>query len=359
MNHKLADTDVLVIGGGVSGLRAAVAAAEKGQRVALVSKGSCASPEIMGFNAPVMPGDSEKLYYEDIGKSGCGINDNRLARTLSQRVMGEVAWLESIGVHFNRDENGNYVAIHTLGTRYPRLIKSGMSSGVTEMNALVKLCDKLGIKQYMQVDILGLIKVGEKVCGAYGVDNKDQAVFFSAKSVVLATGGCGAIQSFSTYPKALVGDGYAMAYEAGATLVDMELQQFEPCCFVYPKQIEGKVIATTLLRHGAELLNGEGREFMADYGLTRENAQKGSLSRAMEEEVRAGRGTPHGGIYYNMTMMSPEMLYKDHAIFTKPAVEIGMDLTKEMPEMMPASHTNLGGVIIDCGGRTEIPGLFA
>lgn len=359
MNHKLADTDVLVIGGGISGLRAAVAAAEKGQRVALVSKGSCASPEIMGFNAPVMPGDSEELYYEDIGKSGCGINDNRLARTLSQRVMDEVAWLESIGVHFNRDENGNYVAIHTLGTRYPRLIKSGMSSGVTEMNALLKLCDKLGIKQYMQVDILGLIKVGEKVCGAYGVDNKDQAVFFSAKSVVLATGGCGAIQSFSTYPKALVGDGYAMAYEAGATLVDMELQQFEPCCFVYPKQIEGKVIATTLLRHGAELLNGEGREFMADYGLTRENAQKGSLSRAMEEEVRAGRGTPHGGIYYNMTMMSPEMLYKDHAIFTKPAVEIGMDLTKEMPEMMPASHTNLGGVIIDCGGRTEIPGLFA
>ena len=359
MKHKITDTDVLVIGGGVSGLRAAVAAAEKGQHVTLVSKGSCASPEIMGFNAPVMPGDSEELYYEDMGKSGCGINDNRLARTLSQHVMDEVAWLESAGVHFNKDEKGNYIAIHTLGTTYPRLIKSGTSSGVTEMNVLLKLCDQLGIEQYMPVDILGLIKTAGKICGAYGVDNKEQVVLFRAKAVVLAMGGCGAIQSFSTYPKALIGDGYAMAYEAGASLVDMEFQQFEPCCFVYPKAIEGKVIATTLLRHGAELLNGEGKEFMADYGLTRENAQKGSLARAMESEVRAGRGTPHGGIYYNMTMVNRDLLYKDHAIFTRPAVEAGMDLTKEMPEMMPASHTNLGGVVIDRTGRTEVKGLFA
>ncbi len=359
MRHKIVDSDVLVIGGGVSGLRAAVAAAEKGQLVTLVSKGSCASPEIMGFNAPVMPGDSEELYYEDMGKSGLGINDNRLARTLSRHVMGEVAWLESIGVHFNKDENGNYIAIHTLGTKYPRLIKSGTSSGVTEMNALLKRCNELEIEQYMPVDILGLLKASGKVSGAYGVDNKDRVLFFRAKAVVLAMGGCGAIQSFSTYPKALIGDGYAMAYEAGATLVDMEFQQFEPCCFVYPEAIEGKVIATTLLRHGAELLNGEGKEFMADYGLTRENAQKGSLARAMETEVRAGRGTPHGGIYYNMTMMDHDMLYKDHAIFTKPAVEVGMDLNREMPEMMPASHTNLGGVIIDCQGRTEVAGLFA
>ncbi len=360
MKYKIIDTDILVIGAGVSGLRAAVAAAEQGQKVVLVSKGASASPEIMGFNAPVVPGDSEELYFKDIGKSGYGINDPRLARVLSQRVLDEVAWLENAGVHFNRDETGNYIAIHTLGTTYPRLIKSGTSSGVTEMNVLLKLCDELSITRFMPIDVLGLMKSEARVSGAYGLDKRNkQILFFNAKAVILALGGCGALQSFSTYPRELVGDGYAMAYDAGATLVDMEFQQFEPCCFVFPKEIEGKVIATTLLRHGAVLLNGEGREFMADYGLTRENAQKDSLARAMENEVRAGRGTPHGGIYYNMTMMSRDLLYKDHEIFTKPAVAVGMNLTKDMPEMMPAAHTNLGGVLIDCDCRTEVQGLFA
>jgi succinate dehydrogenase/fumarate reductase flavoprotein subunit len=139
----------------------------------------------------------------------------------------------------------------------------------------------------------------------------------------------------------------------------MEFQQFEPCCFVWPEKIAGKVIATTLLRHGAELLNGERREFMQDYGLTRENAQKSTLSRAMVSEVEAGRGTPHGGIYYNMTMMSPKFLYEDHAIFTRPAVEVGMDLTKEMPEMCPAAHTCLGGVRVDENCCAGVRALYA
>lgn len=113
-----------------------------------------------------------------------------------------------------------------------------------------------------------------------------------------------------------------------------------------PKSISGKVIATTLLRHGAILRNGEGRDFLADYGLTRENAQKGSLARAMLSEVRAGRGTPHGGIYYDLTMMDRDFLYNDHAIFTRAAADAGIDLCRDMPEMMPAAHTNLGGVVI-------------
>ena len=121
----------------------------------------------------------------------------------------------------------------------------------------------------------------------------------------------------------------------------------------------GKVIATTLLRHGAVLRNGEGRDFLADYGLTRENAQKGSLARAMLSEVREGRGTPHGGIYYDMTMMDRDFLYRDHAIFTRAAAAAGIDLTREMPEMMPAAHTNLGGVVVGTDCSTDVAGLFA
>ena len=358
MAFDIITTDVLVIGSGVAGLRAAVAAAEKGVSVLVASKGPCASPEIMGLNAPVLPEDSVEQYFEDTERSGYGINDSRLAKILAEHVLGEVAWLEANGVHFARDENGQYLPIHTLGARYPRLIKAGVSSGSIEMKMLRDLCTEKKIQIDIPVDILGLIMVDGRVAGAWGL-RRGKTVCYRAKAVILATGGCGAIQDFTTYPSAIIGDGYAMAYEAGASLVDMEIQQFEPCCFVWPEEIRGKVIATTLLRHGAELRNGEGKTFMENYGLSRENAQKGSLSRAMLAEVRAGRGTPHGGIYYDMTMFDEDFLYKEHEIFTKHARHVGMDLTREMPEMMPAAHTNIGGVVIDASCMTEIEGLFA
>ena len=346
MAFETIKTDLLVLGGGVAGLRAAVAAAEKGVSVLLVSKGGCASPEIMGLNAPILPEDSAELYFEDTERSGYGINDSRLAKILSERVLDEVKWLEDHGICFVRDENGQYAPIHTLGTKYPRLIRSGVSSGAAEMSMLGKLAREKAVRIDSPVDILGLISLEGRIAGAWGLRHGEM-VCYQAKAVILATGGCGAIQDFTTYPSQLIGDGYAMAYEVGAGLVDMEIQQFEPCCFVWPEEIRGKVIATTLLRHGAELRNGEGRTFIENYGLSRENAQKGSLSRAMLAEVRAGRGSPHGGIYYDMTMFDEDFLYKDHEIFTKYALQIGMDLTKEMPEMMPAAHTNLGGEIIE------------
>ncbi len=351
-------TDLLIIGGGVAGLRAAVAAAEKGAAALVVSKGGCASPEIMGLNAPVLPEDSVRLYFEDTEKSGYGINDSRMAKILAERVLGEVAWLEEHGVRFARDGSGRYAPIHTLGTRYPRLIRAGVSSGAVEMKRLREIALDSGVCIDGPVDILGLLTPEGCVAGAWGLRN-GMPVCYRAKAVVLATGGCGAIQDFTTYPAPIIGDGYAMAYEAGAGLVDMEIQQFEPCCFVWPEEVRGKVIATTLLRHGAELRNGRGETFLENYGLSRENAQKSSLSRAMLAEVRAGRGSPHGGIYYDMTMFDENFLYKDHEIFTKHARRIGMDLTKEMPEMMPAAHTNLGGVIIDERGMSETAGLFA
>lgn len=358
MVFEHAVTDLLIIGSGLAGLRAAAAAAEKGVSVTVVSKGPSASPEIMGFNAPVVDEDSEEQYFLDMERSGYGINDSRLARVLTENVLPEVRWLEDHGVHFARGEDGKYSPIHTLGTKHPRLIRAGFSSGATEMSMLKKLCDDLGVRTEIPVDILGLLTSEGRVFGAWGL-RKGEPICYRAKAVILATGGCGAMQHFSTYPAAIIGDGYAMAYDAGAGLVDMEFQQFEPCCFVWPEQIRGKVIATTLLRHGAELRNGKGNPFMADHGLSRENAQKGSLARAMLAEVQAGRASPHGGIFYDMTMFAEDFLYRDHAIFTRPAQQIGMDLTKEMPEMMPAAHTNLGGVMIDTCCRTELEGLFA
>ena len=358
--YKIVSADVLIIGSGVSGLRAAAAAAETGATVSLVSKGPSASPEIMGFNAPVHTEDSISQYIDDMQNSADGICDSQLVRTMAQNIAGEIAYMESIGLNFDKTPQGDYDAIHTLGTKYPRLIHYRSSTGVKEMELLKRHCDALGVAFYIPVDILDLLVEKGKVAGAFGWDTGNQTVLvFKAKAVVLATGGCGAMQFSTTYPRTIIGDGYAMAFKAGARLIDMEFQQFEPCCFVYPPQIEGKVIATTLLRHGATLRNGLGEEFMGNYGLTRENAQKSTLARAMVAEVAAGRGTPHNGIYYDLTMMGEKFLYEDHAIFTRPAVEANIDLTRQMPEMMPAAHTCLGGIEVDCDCSCAVEGLFA
>ncbi len=354
-------TDLLVIGDGLAGLRAASAAAEeKIGDITVVSKGANASVEIMGFNVPVLPEDSIEQYVTDMQASGYGINRKSLAKVLAESVSGEVAYLEKTGMKFDKNADGSYRAIHTLGCKYPRLVHCESSTGVLGMKHLRERCEALNVKLHVPIDILGLFVDGGKVLGAFGIDLRSgRLVRYIAKAVVLATGGCGAIQKISTYPAVLVGDGYAMAYRAGTDLVDMEFQQFEPCAFVYPEKIAGKVIATTLLRHGARLLNGEMHEFMADYGLTLENVQKSTLARAIVAEVKAGRGTPHRGIYYDMTMLDEKLLYEDHKIFTEPALQVGMDLKKEMPEMMPAAHTSLGGVCISDTCATGIDGLFA
>ena len=353
-------TELLVIGSGLAGLRAAAAAVEAGAQVTAVSKGQSASPEIMGFDVPVAEEDTTELYYQDMEISGHKINSSSLGWTLAKCVKDQVSYLENLGVVFDKNEDGGYDTIHTLGTVYPRLVHCKSRTGTEGMLAVARHCKDLGVKFQNYVSVLNLLTDGKRILGAIAYDGEAmQLVCYLAKAVVLATGGCGAIQRVTTYPKTIIGDGYAMAFRAGADLVDMEFQQFEPCAFVYPPQIAGKVIATTLLRHGAALRNGNGEEFMQSYGLTRENAQKSSLSRAMVAEVRAGRGTPHGGIYYDMTMMTPEFLYEDHKIFTQPAVDIGMDLTREMPEMMPAAHTNLGGIRIAADCSTRIPNLFA
>ena len=169
MAFETIKTDLLVIGGGVAGLRAAVAAAEKGVSVLLVSKGGCASPEIMGLNAPILPEDSAELYFEDTERSGYGINDSRLAKILSERVLDEVKWLEDHGICFVRDENGQYAPIHTLGTKYPRLIRSGVSSGAAEMSMLGKLAREKAVRIDSPVDILGLISLEGRVAGTWGL----------------------------------------------------------------------------------------------------------------------------------------------------------------------------------------------
>ncbi len=353
-------SDVLVIGGGFAGLRAAAAAVRKGAEVALIEKGPRATPDIMGFNVAVEKNDSVEIYEEDLRKSAYRISNEILETILVNNASGEMEFLESIGFVFDRKPDGDYDVLHTLGSKHPRLVHYKALTGINASKCMKNDCIKRGVGFHRGIFIFSLLESGGRVTGAAGINRENgKVVYFIAKAVVLATGGCGSVYENTTYPRGINGDGVAMVYRAGGEVIDMEFQQFEPCAFIHPEGLKGKVIPTTLLRKGAELRNGLNEDFMQNYGLERNSVQKYGLARAMVNEVREGRGTPHGGIYYDVSMMPRKMVVEDHAIFYDPAVIVGIDLTKVPAEVMPAAHTSLGGVRINDRCETTLKGLFA
>lgn len=353
-------SDVLVLGSGFAGLRAANSAVCEGASVVVIDKGPRATPDIMGFNVAVEKGDSLETYEADLRLSSHSISNKALEKILVSSARKEMEFLESIGLAFDRKPNGEYDVLQTLGSRFARLVHYKALTGIEASRLMVKECKQRGVEFHKFILIHSLLKSEGRIFGAIGVDIRTgKSKAFVGKAVVLATGGCGAIYETTTYPKGITGDGIALTYRAGGEMIDMEFMQFEPCVFVYPEKLKGKVIPTTLLRMGAQLRNGNGKEFLGNYGLDRGSVQKDTLSRAMLQEIREGRGTPHGGIFYDVSMMPKKMVVEDHAIFYNPALASGIDLTKEPAEVKPAAHTSLGGVKINSECETSLMGLFA
>lgn len=351
--------ELVVVGGGLAGLRAAAAAAEKGADVLLLTNGPSASPDLSGFSAPIQAEDSIELCVADIEASAQSINNPRLAKKLAAGALEEVKYLESLGFPFDKNEDGTYNTIQTLGASVPRLVHFQSKTGVKAMELTHKRILEKNGRIIGTATALSLIKNEGRICGVIFYDHKEEKLFCCmCKAVVLATGGYGAMQKFSTYTRNIYGSGYALAYKAGAEMIDMEFQQFEPCLYVYPPEIKGKVLVTTLIRRGAKLYNGQMHEFMPDYGLTPDNAQKGPLARAIYSEILAGRGTEHGGIYYDVRELPDKLLFVDSKIFTQPCVDVGIDLHKELPEVAPGGHTSLGGIRVDENCRSTVENLF-
>ena len=358
--RKISIADVLVIGIGLAGLRAAQAAAKENARVIIVGKGIRASPGIMGFDVVTNAGDNAEIYYNDILESGTFINNKKLARILAEDSIKEVKNLEEIGLVFDKNSDGSLNAHQPIGCSYPRLVHYKALTGIKASQLLKEDCQRRGVVFEQPIMITDLLQRDNKIVGAVGINLKDgEFVSYLAKAVVLATGGCGSIHPVTTYPKSIVGDGYAIAYRAGAELVDMEFMQYDPCCFVYPEAIKGNPIPTTMLSEGGVLLNGKGERFMLKYGEKAERVQKDVLCRAMIREISEGRGTQHKGVYYNVTMLPRDRVVIDHCIFYDPALKAGIDLTKDMAEVAPAAHTLMGGVKINEHCESSKEGLYA
>jgi len=358
----VAETDVLVIGGGIAGHRAALAAREKGRRTSMIYFGNGASPFIVAFNAPfghADPRDNSEVYYEDMLRGGYYLSERGLARVLSMEIEAAVRELEEIGVSFVR-KGERYAQRHLSGSTYPRSLYITEGTGQGILRPMAKRCQDSGVEVWQGWKVISLLQDGQEVVGALAVKPPDGEVLaLRAGATVLAAGGIGRIYEDSSYPADVEAYSYALAYKAGAKLLDMEFVQFEPTVVVYPQACKGMEMPTAMLGDGAQLKNANGERFMLRYnpGYAEKRIEKARMALCIQREINEGRGLPDGTVLFDTTVVPRDLLetYSSHCRRLRAG---GLEPTKEPPRVRPASHSSMGGVYIDANCWSGIQGLF-
>ena len=356
-------TDVLVVGGGLAGWRAAEAAVKSGASVTLVANGAGNSPDIHAINVPVRADDSIEQFIDDTLKSGGGACDPALVETLCRE---SVKLLDEFP--FDRDAGGSYKTIQPLGCSVPRCVSIGHKIGAW---ALAKIKRELSGKvEVVEGRVAALewegehfsasvaMQGGSRSC-ATEMDAQERVPPRLARAVVIATGGWCGKYDLSDNPPELRGDGLAFAQSLGAAVRDLDAVQYEPTVALAPARLRGIPVITTMLHEGATFRNRLGEEFLPD-----RHANKDVLSRAIFAEIEAGRGVD-GGVWYDATGVPREILETRYADTVRRYAACGIDIAREPMLVAPAPHTSLGGVAIDARCRVlrpddaPIPGLFA
>lgn len=363
MNNQIKDyqTDVLIIGGGATGHVAAWEIAKTGRSVVMLKTGAGASPGISGFNVPCAQAeDSVEKYIEDTKASGRGQGGEELTKTLCNGAKKLPEYLEALGFVFDRNPDGTLFARKSLGSSYARVVGHGNSSGSMVLNLLnerLGKCENFSV--FSSARALRLISDGKKVGGAFAYDEEKKTFFtVHARAVLLCSGGFAGIFPFTSNSKDISGDGIAMALLAGCGLIDMEFVQFEPSSAVWPPEIRGKGVITTLFYEGAVMKNALGERFMFNYDPKGECVNKDLLSHAIEKEILAGRGTEHRGVWFDASGVDEKRLHDAYEPFVRRYASVGIDFTKEPVELANAAHTTIGGVEIDASCRSALEGLY-
>lgn len=394
---KVVEHDIIIIGAGGAGLSAAIEASANGMSTAIVTKSLLgkahtvmAEGGIAAALANVDARDHWKMHFRDTMRGGKFLNVWRMAELHARIAPERVRLLEEWGAVFDRTQQGLINQRNFGGHRYPRLAHVGDRTGLEMIRTLQDYGIHQGIDVYMECTALDLLKNEHgAVCGLVGLWRETgNFVIIKAKSIILATGGGGRAWEVTSNSWEYTGDGYAMAYEAGAELMDMEFTQFHPTGMVWPLSVKGTLVTESVRGEGGILLNSEGERFMFKYiperflsetADTIEEANswlKGDplarrppelltrdvVARAINAEVKAGRGSKHGGAYLNIaTQRSAEDIKKKlPSMYHQFKVLAELDITKEPMEVGPTCHYFMGGIRVEADTTmSAVPGLFA
>lgn len=371
MIDRTIDTDVLIIGGGGGGMRAAIAAHDAGARVLVLSKGivgksGLTQTAVTGFQAAfgcVDDRDNADIHFQDSMRGGYGLADPALVRTYTGEAVEAVEDMEAFGVRFDRDENGVLIQRKLDSSQtYPRSIKKGDSLGTPIMQVLRRQVKQRGIEQRHEMYVTKLMVGDGRIAGAVALDFRTgELIAVTAGSVIMATGGAGELFPVNSNTPDSTGDGLMLALRAGAELVDLEFILMLGHAMLHPEAVRGMLFTFQyLLPKGARgPFNNEDEPFLARYDPEgSDNPARHIYARAIFGEVRAGRGTPHGGVWFDPGSVPLEVLQDSLPSQTKYLQSFGIDVSKPF-EVGVAAHYMCGGIRINCQAESTVPGLFA
>ncbi len=400
-DFQTVEHDVLVIGAGGAGLRAAIEASAAGVSVGVVTKsllGKAHTVMAEGGVAASMGNvddrDNWRVHFSDTMRGGQYLNNPRMAELHAKEAPDRVRELEAWGAVFDRTADGRILQRNFGGHKYPRLAHVGDRTGLEMIRTLQDHGIHQGMDVHMECTVLTLLKDGDRIAGAFGYDReRGRFKLFRAKAVVLATGGIGRAYKITSNSWEYTADGHALAYHAGASLMDMEFVQFHPTGMVWPPSVRGILVTEGVRGEGGVLRNSQGKRFMFDdipplyknqtadtpeegwiYTQGDKNARRppelltrDHVARCIVREVREGRGSPHGGVFLDIAWIKEKLPNAAEHIKKKlPSMyhqfkQLGdIDITKEPMEVGPTTHYMMGGVRVDPDTQmSDVPGLFA
>lgn len=400
-NYETHEYDVLVIGAGGAGLRAAIEASAAGVKVGLICKsllGKAHTVMAEGGMAAAMGNvddrDSWKVHFADTMRGGQYVNNWRMAELHAKEAPARVHELEAWGAVFDRTKEGKISQRNFGGHRYPRLAHVGDRTGLEMIRTLQDHGIHQGITVHMEYTIVSLLKDGDRVAGAFGYDReRGRFRVFKSKAVVVCTGGLGRAYAVTSNSWEGTGDGVSLAYHAGAELLDMEFIQFHPTGMIWPPSVKGILVTESVRGEGGVLRNKDGKRFMYDdipdnyksqtstdpeegwrYTQNDKNAKRppelltrDHVARCINREVKAGRGSPHGGVFLDIAWIkekipnSAEHIKKKIPSMYHQFMQLAnLDITKEPMEVGPTTHYAMGGIRVNGDTQaTNVPGLFA
>ena len=369
--YETVETDVLILGAGGAGLRAAIAAAEAGARVLVVCKsllGKAHTVMAEGGVAAAMHNvayqDSWEVHFADTMKGGKLINDWRMAEIHAKESPDRVLELERWGAVFDRTWQGRIHQRPFGAHTYPRLAHVGDRTGLELIRTLQdRTVHASGVDVHMEVTAFKLLMAGGRVAGALAYRRADGSlILYRCAALLLASGGSGKMYRVTSNSWESTGDGTALAYDAGAQLRDMEMVQFHPTGMVWPAGVRGILVTEGVRGEGGVLRNKEGERFMERYDPERmELSSRDVVARAINSEVLAGRGTPHDGAYLDITHRKPDFIKRKLPSMYEQFLKLAnVDITKQPMEIAPTLHYAMGGIRVEAEtGATTVPGLYA